>query len=255
MSQCSDPISNPGGVIQPVPAVVSTRKDLSAWEQTPLKYARSWFTPDVILLCSGQKRLVLKDVRNRPLLFRLLWCRAAIAREVAAMRRLDPVPAVPKLITHLDADGFVMEWLDARPLPARCLAHELGTAFFQELDQAVREMHAHGVAHGDLRRRNILMTPDRRPRIIDFETAVLDGTGKLRHKAFTFASRVDHLTTLKIFGRYFPTDLDDSERQRLADAPFLLKAGRFLRKRVYRRISPKVMIPRLRNWRKVIFGR
>lgn len=230
------------------------REDLSRWNLTPLKLARSWFTPDVILLEQNGVKLVLKDVRRRPWLFRLLWCRKAIAREVTAMRRLQGLTIAPRLVAHLDADGFVMEWLDAKPLPARRLAEELGTGFFRELELALREMHARGVAHGDVRRRNILVTPDRHPRIIDFETAILDGPSPLRRRFFRFTSNVDDLTVLKIFGSYFPHALDESARTRLAQAPLGLRIGRFLRKRVYHPISPKVMGPRLRRWRAALFG-
>lgn len=243
------------GQDEPAAPAIRTREDLCHWNQIPLKNARSWFTPDVILLEREDRRLVLKDVRRRPLLFRVLWCRKAIAREARVMERLRGMGAVPGLVARLDADGFVMEWLDARPLPARRLAEELGTSFFQELERVVRDMHSRGVAHGDLRRRNILVTPDRQPRIIDFETAVLDGQGALRHKAFRFASRVDDLTVLKIFGRYFPHALNEEDRNRLAEAPVMLKIGRFLRKRVYRPVSPKVMRPRVKKWRDALFGR
>lgn len=236
----------------PVPA---SRQDLELWVRTPLKAARTWIAPDVIRLEKDGRQLVLKDVSRRPFLFRLLWCRRALHRETEAMKRLRDLNAAPQLLAVVDADAFLMEYLEASPLPARRLADELGTGFFEELTTAVEEMHRRGVAHGDLRRRNILVTPDRKPRLIDFETAVVDGPGPLRSRLFQFVSQVDDLTVLKIFGRYHPEALDEEEKTALAGAPVLLRIGRFLRKRVYHPLSPKKMKPRLQRLGRLLRGR
>lgn len=226
------------------------RESLREWKQTALKLGRTWIAPDVILLERDGHRAVLKDVRARPLLTRRLWCRGALRREINAMTRLRGMPGVPAILGRVDDDAFVMQWIDGRPLPPRRLREELGTAFFDELQVVIREMHGRGVAHGDLRRRNILSTADGHPCLIDFETALADGPGIVRRWAFRFLTRVDEWTVLKIFGRYYPHALDEQEREQLARAPWLLRIGRFLRKRVYHPLSPKIMKPRLRRlWR------
>jgi hypothetical protein len=208
--------------------------------RTYLKKSRTWFTPDVVLLeAEDGSRMVLKDCIDRPWLIRQTWCRVAMAREVAVYRRLEGMNGVPHLISRVDAFGFVMEWLDARPLPRRKNKEMISGHFFSELSTLVKELHARRIAHGDLRRRNILMGTDGSPRVIDFETAVRGSS--LGHGGFMFRAiaKIDEITTAKIKGAYYPDELSPEEQALLGDLPWHLLVGRFVRQNIYGPLSPK----------------
>ncbi len=216
-----------------------TRQNLYLFQQQPLKVSRTPLTPDVILLQAADgTKYVLKDFASRPWLMRIAWCRFAVSRETAAYRALEQVPGIPRLINVISKDVFVMEWLDGEPLPRRKLKEILGEHFFDNLCTMLDEMHKRGVAHGDLRRRNILVGADKSPRILDFETAVLRGRG-IRRRLFEAIARIDRITVIKIKAKYFHDQISPQEEVLLRDLPWHLRVGRFLRQRVYGGLSPK----------------
>lgn len=212
---------------------------IDQFERSWLKVSRTWFSPDVILLTAPDGvKFVLKDWSGRPWIFRQTWCRVAAWREVRVYERLRGMAGVPQLISRMGDLGFVMEWLDARPLPRTKMRDVLGLEFFRQLDALVRDMHDRGVAHGDLRRRNILRGIDGRPRLIDFETAVV-AKGEDGGRFFRALCGVDHITVLKIQARYFPESLSAEDRAALDSVPWYLAAGRFFRQHVYGKFTKK----------------
>lgn len=215
--------------------LIPNRKNLSKFKKQYLKKSRTAFTPDVILLeAPDGARFVLKDWSKRSAFARTVWCRFAACREAKTYELLKGMNGVPQLISRLDSLGFIIEWLDAKPLPSRKFRDVLGNDFFQTLDQILKEMHSRGVAHGDLRRRNILLGIDGKPRVIDFETAL---RGK---NPFTRAlANVDRITVLKIKTRYYPENTTEEDIKTLQNLPILLRIGRFLRQTVYGFFSSK----------------
>lgn len=216
-----------------------TREAIGRMPRRLLKESRSWFTPDVILLEHGGARYVLKDFSRCPYLVRTLWCRYAVRRESDAYQVLTPLAGVPRLVARIDSSAFVMEWLDAAPLPRRRGA--VGMEFFRKLEQLVRQMHGLGIAHGDLRRKNVLVSASDEPCLIDFETCLRNGHGWLRNRFFLALARVDLITVVKLKRAYFPTEITQDEKDRLARTPWLLRLGRFIRKRIYQPVSPKIL--------------
>jgi RIO-like serine/threonine protein kinase len=95
-----------------------------------------------------------------------------LRREARAYRRLEGLEAVPRLLGQLDTAALVIEY---RPgvLLSRSLAGQLPGTFLVELQGAITEMHRRGVVHLDLRHRsNILASPDGRPVLLDFASAL-----------------------------------------------------------------------------------
>jgi len=214
--------------------------NLEMFERSYLKAARKWFNPDVILLTAPDGvKFVMKDWSNRPLVFKHTWCRVAAAREIKVYEKLRGMRGVPQLICTLGQYGFIMEWLDARPLPRTKMRDLLGLRFFESLTDLVEQMHARGVAHGDLRRRNILRGLDGEPRLIDFETAVHANGSDDGGRVFKTVANVDHITIIKIRARYFPESLTDEEKRMLSDIPATLAVGRYLRQKVYAPLTRK----------------
>ena len=218
-----------------------TRETLAACPAQVLKNARSFVQPDIVLYDTPEGKYVLKDFSRRLAIFRNTWGRFVARREVAAYRRLDGMANVPRVIAVLDPYAFVMDYIDAAPLPASQNRWDVGLEFFDALRAMIAEMHRRGVAHGDLRKRNILITPDRQPCLIDFETAILDKGTRFSGWLFRKIAHVDDITVTKLKCKYFPRRSTAQEKQQLRSIPWHLRLGRFLRKRVYRPVSPKRM--------------
>ncbi len=123
--------------------------------------------------------------------------RALLRRERRALLALEGVPGVPRLLDRPDlvaapspdgtvpraADVLLRSWQAGRPLHD---TDRLPADFFALLTRIVQELHARGVCHNDLHKEpNILVGPDGRPAVIDFQLASLHPQG-----GRTFATRV-----------------------------------------------------------------
>jgi len=131
-----------------------------------------WGNPDVLLVETEAGPVVVKDFAPRGRFVRRLLAPRLLAREEAAYRCLEGVPAVPRLLGRLDAEALVFEY---RPgvLLSRSLRGTLPDAFLGELSHTIEEMHRRGVVHLDLRHRsNVLAAPDGRPVVLDFASAL-----------------------------------------------------------------------------------
>jgi len=125
-----------------------------------------------VLVRDGERAFVLKDFSARAPWLRATLGRWLIARELRAYRALAGHPDVPRLFGRLDAYGFAVEHRPGRRL-SRQRAAELPPDFLARLERAVREMHARGVVHLDLRHRsNVLVDEAGAPVLIDFASAV-----------------------------------------------------------------------------------
>ena len=131
-----------------------------------------WGNPDVLLVETESGPVVVKDFAPRRRFVRRLLAPRLLAREEAAYRRLDGLPAVPRLLGRLDDQALVIEY---RPgvLLSRSLRGKLPADFLAELSETIDEMHRRGVVHLDLRHRsNVLAAPDGRPVVLDFASAL-----------------------------------------------------------------------------------
>jgi hypothetical protein len=149
-----------------------TRADLAAQTRSVLNRGNAR-NPDVVLVDDGGRRVVVKDFAPRS-----AWVRATIgrwitSREIRAYRALDGHPAVPRLLGRIDALAFAVEYRPGRHLSRR-LGGELSPGFGERIAEAVREMHARGVVHLDLRHRsNVLVDEAQQPVLIDFASAIV----------------------------------------------------------------------------------
>lgn len=123
--------------------------------------------------------------------------RVLAARERKALETLDGRVAAPKLELELAwsrapslggtvprPDGvLVREFVEGVAL---CGAEALPRNFFDLLAAEVRRMHALGVCHNDLHKeQNVLVRPDGRPSLVDFQLASVHRPG-----SFTWRARV-----------------------------------------------------------------
>jgi len=130
----------------------------------------------------------------------LRWLRAAmIRREYRIYQRLAGIPGIPRCFGVVPGPGLVLEYVEGVPRRgAEILDRE---AFFAELLEIVRAIHARGVAHGDLAKRsNILVVDKRRPLVIDFGMALVrkEGFAPLHRRVFNLLLRLDLNQWVKI---------------------------------------------------------
>lgn len=127
--------------------------------------------PDVLLVELDGRRAVVKDFAPREAWVRRTIGRWITAREVRAWRTLDGLPSVPRFLGTIDALAFAVEYRPGERM-SRKLAGRVPPDFLERLESALRDMHARGVAHLDLRHRsNVLMDADGEPVLIDFGSA------------------------------------------------------------------------------------
>ncbi|GAB4311975.1 MAG: hypothetical protein Kow0059_02210 [Candidatus Sumerlaeia bacterium] len=214
-----------------------TRRELNAHPARKLIHrGRSLAQGDIWLVPWPTGPLAVKDIGSRPLWWRRLAGRRALAHEARILKRLQGMAGVPRYFGMIDRDALAMEWMEGGRLPHR-RHNDLTVEFFTRLKAIVREMHQRGVAHGDLRRKNILAGPDGRPCILDYTTSACVHTGLIRplkRLIFRHMVLVDWFNILKIQSGYRPESLTPDEKRLLERPPLLLRLGRWIRQNIYR---------------------
>jgi serine/threonine protein kinase len=110
----------------------------------------------------------------------LAWLgRRAIRREAEVYERLAGIPGIPRSFGLVANEHLVLEDASGKSLRQLAREGEAGPAdrerFFGRMLQTILAMHAAGVAHGDLKRKdNTLVGPDETPYLIDFGIAAVD---------------------------------------------------------------------------------
>lgn len=135
--------------------------------------------PVVSLVSDGDRSFVVKDFAPRGPLVRWILGPFLVWRELRAYRALTGHPDVPRLLGRIDACAFAVEYRPGLKM-SRKLSATLPADFLPRLETAIREMHARGVAHLDLRHRsNVLADGAGRPVLIDFASALCFRPGGL----------------------------------------------------------------------------
>jgi serine/threonine protein kinase len=127
---------------------------------------------------------------------------------------LAGVPGVPHCFGMLRDRYLIIDYVAGPSL--REAENMLGDSdgFFAQLLELIQQMHARGVAHGDLKRKdNILVGPGEQPFIVDFGTAYFqrEAQSSLRGWLFKFMRQTDYNAWIKHkyrrdYGRLTDTD-------------------------------------------------
>ncbi len=127
--------------------------------------------------------------------------RVTIRREHSVYSRLHGVEGIPRCYALLDGLHLVLEHVPGPSLRAQARQLENPERFYARLLATIDAMHAAGVAHGDLKRKdNIVVGPDERPYLVDFGIACLDapdGRG-LAHRRFEYVRQLDYNSWIKL---------------------------------------------------------
>lgn len=138
-----------------------------------------WSNPDVLLVRHQGALVAVKDFAPRS-----AWVRGALApwlsaREGRAWQALHGHPAVPRFLGRVDRLAFATEYRPGATLFSQ-RGEPLPAPFLSELEEAVAEMHRHGVVHGDLSNRtNVLRDEAGHVVLIDFGSALVFRPGGL----------------------------------------------------------------------------
>lgn len=170
--------------------------------------------PAVWLLKQGDTQAVFKDYHVCSAWFRRLIAPLLVWREVRALRYLAGMRGIPQLVQRVDRISFVLEFL-----PADRLARKKRDAWpdpdWARLRALIDEMHARGLAHGDLRRSsNILFDQRGEPFLVDFVAHVTRGGNWNMpwNWAFSRLCRADLTAIYKLKERAFPGSLTEQEQ-------------------------------------------
>lgn len=188
-----------------------------------------------IHLCERDgRRWIRRDLHAVRWWLRFFAARAA-AREARALRRLNGIDGVPKLI---DRQRLYLERSHIEGLPMQ-EAQPRDPAYFRHAHRLLRALRERGVVHNDLAKEpNWLVRDDGTPAIVDFQIA---GMGSPRARWFRLLAREDLRHLLKHKRTYCPQALTPSEKRLLARSSWLSRGWRRSGKRLYNWFTRRVM--------------
>lgn len=156
---------------------------------------------------------VVKDFGPRAWWVRNLVGRFLLHRELRALQQLDGLDGVPSRPFRVDAFAIA-----ARFVPGVTLSgappEQMTEAYFVALESLLGAVHARGLVHLDSRgSRNLLVTPQGAPALIDFQAALR--TGWLPAPVRRVLEAIDMSGVYKNWLRLAPQSLDAQRRDRL----------------------------------------
>ncbi|MCB2156031.1 hypothetical protein KQI84_14225 [bacterium] len=202
-----------------------------------LKVGESALQPDVWELHRDGNRVVWKTFRESNRAARATLCRWLARREARNLRLLDGLPRTPRLLGMPEPWTIEMTWLDAEPVAESKTGHGIDGDWFDELESMLAEIHRRGMNHGDLRRKNMMKErTSGQPCLVDVAQSMVAKGGSLFDRLIMRqAQQVDRVTFLKLKAWYLGPDvLTAEEKAEFAAAPWHLRVGQFLKKKIYR---------------------
>ena len=200
-----DPELRPGALPEP----------WSRLDWRPLAPVRNRTKSRLFWAHDGERRVVCKDGSRlshiRPF---GLYRRHTLQREADILERLSGVAGVPGLLARWRS-GLVMEFVPGRMLSSWPRG-SVPAAAFDRLERLVEDIHARGVAIGDLHRRNILVADDGDVHLVDYEVA-FDARSRLGRFVARRLMSLDRYACVRQRAR-FGLELD-ARRQAVLDHP------------------------------------
>ncbi len=164
----------------------------------------------------GERSLLVKDLRHSNPIYKWMIGKWSLMHEAAMYGYVRDCPFVPGFAGWIDRDAFATVRISATNLGG-FRKPQLTPEFYDRLQECVDAMHAVGVVHWDLRsRRNILVTADGQPMLVDFANALYIGRSWLSRRILVpLAAMIDNSAVLKFRSRDFPETLSQSQRARM----------------------------------------
>jgi len=125
--------------------------------------------------------------------------RIAIRREHAVYERLAGIPGTPRAFGLAGGEHLVLEHVAGRSLREREQSLADREGFYARLLGTVHAMHAAGVSHCDLKRKdNVIVGMNDIPYIVDFGIARLGGRSWLGKRLFELGRQMDLNAWIKL---------------------------------------------------------
>lgn len=164
-------LPNPSTPPQAPPASQPFGREALARSDTRLLSKGRWANAVLYLVEHGGHTWVVKDFEPRAFLVRHVLGRFLIARELAALLRVQGLDGVPQAPFRVDARALAYRFIPGRALNNVQLGARFGE-FFVALERLLQQVHDVGeFVHLDVRNsRNILVTEGDEPVLIDFQS-------------------------------------------------------------------------------------
>ena len=207
-----------------------TRENLKERVIDVLRPAKPW-QPDVLLARGDRETVVVKDYRRRGFLYRFFVGLPSTWNEFRMYRRLEGLEGIPRCAGRIDRYALAIEFIEGRNASA-FQPGQLPGEFFDRLRRIVDAVHARNVVICDLRnKKNVMVTPDGRPVLIDLCTAF--GRGRfwnpLRTWLFGVFYQDDLLGVAKLKRHLAPDLLTPEEDRKLTEGLFLQREAMAVR--------------------------
>lgn len=176
---------------------------------------KSILTPTVKLLSYQGKKIIRKDYAERPWWIKKTLGAAMANNEFSILRRLEGIKGIPKAVGKTSY-GLLIEYVEGGFLhkfrPGGLTYETIG-----KIETLIAQIHSRNVVHLDLaQRKNILISSDLTPYIIDFANAFFLRPQTPMAKAFLYYLRlIDKNSLLKFKNRYFPGKMTADEKKSL----------------------------------------
>lgn len=151
----------------------------------------------VYLYIHPRGRFAIKVPRGNPL-WRWLG-RSILRRERNIYARLEGLPGIPRCHGLVAGRYLVLDYIEGESFRNAQGRLDPSHPFFDRLHETIEAIHARGVAHTDLKRKdNLLVQAGDIPCIIDFGAAVIIGTNPLSRGLFRIARQFDLNAWIKL---------------------------------------------------------
>jgi hypothetical protein len=184
------------------------REDLK--NSVPFSKGNIFGKPDLSMVEAEGRTLMVKDVREKPFIFRWTLGQWLVWKEWKIYRRLQGIQGIPGRVLRIDRFAFAMDFVEGRPIERNEM---LSPFFFSDLDRMLKEIHARGIVHLDLwHKGNILVSEEGKPYLIDFNSSIsFREKGMLRRFLFPLLRWLDYGGFLKLKERVSPYLLTSEE--------------------------------------------
>ena len=184
-------------------------------------------------------KFLVKDYAPCGRAFRWAMGRWLARREQVAIREAAGIQGIPRNSLRIGRHALAYEFIVATPC-AELPPGELPETFWDDLTRIIDDLHARGIAHGDLKTlENILVGDDGRVHLIDLTAAVVARQSPLHRFIYKHVSHDDRRAIIKAKLVLAPEIVSDEEREFLA---YQSRAERLFRwgRRPFRRIAKRL---------------
>jgi len=191
-----------------------TRADVSRADAPVVSRGR-WGNADILRFERDGAVWMVKDFSSCPSVIKNTWGRWMASRECRVLDRLQGVRGIPAQPFMLDAFAFCYRYIPGTNLKIARKEQPIGPGFFLALEETVRRMHERNIVHLDIRyMRNILVTDDGAPALLDFQSSLfLDAIPKRLH---AFLKNIDISGVYKCWRKISPGTIDEERLRMLA---------------------------------------